>query len=121
MSDKKKNPLKGIANYFREVRAELKKVVWPTLKQIQNNTLIVIVCIIFVGAIIWALDLGFKVTLGKVVSVAETTQQSEAPQGIPQGNIPMESIPMDNAPQGNVPMDNAIQDGGAAPQQNNEQ
>lgn len=75
MSEKKKmNPFNGIVNYFREVRAELKKVVWPTLKQIKNNTVIVIICLLFVGAIIWVLDLGFGATLGTVVDKANSQQ-----------------------------------------------
>ncbi|MDR0406043.1 MAG: preprotein translocase subunit SecE [Clostridiales bacterium] len=77
MSDKKKNPFQGIVTYFKEVRAELKKVVWPTLKQIQNNTVIVIICLVFVGAVIWVLDLGFKTTLGKAVDLAEQSQTTE--------------------------------------------
>ena len=51
--------MESIRGYFREVRAELKKVVWPTFKQIQKNTLIVIVCLILVGAIIAVFDAGF--------------------------------------------------------------
>jgi preprotein translocase subunit SecE len=78
MKDKnKKNPLKGIANYFREVRSELKKVVWPTLKQIKNNTIIVIISLVFVGAIIWVLDLGFGATLGNVVDWANDKQSQQ--------------------------------------------
>ena len=33
---------KKISNYFKESRAELKKVVWPTRKQTINHTLTVI-------------------------------------------------------------------------------
>ena len=45
--------------YFREVKAELKKVIWPSRKQIVNNTGVVILSIIIVGAVIWVLDLVF--------------------------------------------------------------
>ena len=31
-----------ICRYFRELRSELKKVVWPTPKQVLKNTLIVL-------------------------------------------------------------------------------
>lgn len=78
MSEKKKmNPLKGIVNYFKEVRAELKKVVWPTFSQVKNNTIIVIVSLVFVGAIIWVLDLGFGATLGTVIDMAEPPAQND--------------------------------------------
>ena len=43
--------------YFRELRSELKKVVWPTPKQVVKNTLVVLVCVLIVGAFIWIFDL----------------------------------------------------------------
>ncbi len=46
----------AIARYFRELRSELKKVVWPTPKQVLKNTLIVLACILVVGAFIWVFD-----------------------------------------------------------------
>ena len=46
----------GIARYFRELRSELKKVVWSTPKQVLKNTLIVIACVLFVGVFIWVFD-----------------------------------------------------------------
>ena len=47
---------KRIARWFREMRSELKKVVWPTKSQIINNTLVVIACVIVVGIFIWIFD-----------------------------------------------------------------
>ena len=46
----------GICRYFRELKSELKKVVWPTPKQVLKNTLIVIVCVLVVGVFIWLFD-----------------------------------------------------------------
>ena len=46
----------AICRYFRELRSELKKVVWPTPKQVLKNTLIVLACILVVGAFIWVFD-----------------------------------------------------------------
>ena len=42
--------------WFKEMKSELKKVVWPTSKQTINNTVIVIVCCILVGICIWLFD-----------------------------------------------------------------
>lgn len=64
-----------ILNYFKEVKSELKKVVWPSFKQVKNNTLIVIVCVLIIGAFIWILDAAFGVTLGNVI---EKIQGGEA-------------------------------------------
>ena len=51
-----KRTLGGIARYFRELRSELKKVVWPTARQVAKNTLIVLACVLVVGAFIWMFD-----------------------------------------------------------------
>ena len=45
-----------IGRWFRELKIELKKVVWPTGKQTVNNTVIVIICCIIVGICIWLFD-----------------------------------------------------------------
>ena len=42
--------------YFRELKSELKKVVWPTGKQVLNNTLIVLGCCAVIGVFIWLFD-----------------------------------------------------------------
>ena len=46
----------AIAKYFRELRSELKKVVWSTPKQVAKNTLIVVACVLVVGVFIWLFD-----------------------------------------------------------------
>ena len=52
-----KRVLGRIAKYFRELRSELKKVVWPTPKQVLKNTLIVLACVLVVGIFVWLFDL----------------------------------------------------------------
>ena len=46
----------NVARYFRELRSELKKVVWSTPKQVAKNTLIVVACVLVVGVFIWLFD-----------------------------------------------------------------
>ena len=57
-----------IAKFFKDIKAEVKKVIWPTKKQLINNTGIVILCILIIGAGIWILDAvfswGFKAIMG---------------------------------------------------------
>ena len=45
-----------VRKYFRELRSELKKVSWPTPKQVLKNTLIVLACVLVVGVFIWMFD-----------------------------------------------------------------
>ena len=56
--DKKSKPgiFQRIGRWFREMKSELKKVVWPTKSQMVNNTVIVLVCTLIVGICIWVFD-----------------------------------------------------------------
>jgi preprotein translocase subunit SecE len=42
--------------WFREMKSELKKVVWPTKEQVLQNTLVVLACVLVVGVFIWIFD-----------------------------------------------------------------
>ncbi len=58
-SKNKKKPLGffgRIAKWFRELRSELKKVVWPTKSQVINNTLVALGVIFASAVVIWAFD-----------------------------------------------------------------
>ena len=55
MADEKKVK-KDHGKWFREMRSELKKVVWPSGKTTMKNTLTVLVCSLCVGAVIWVFD-----------------------------------------------------------------
>ncbi|MCL6451866.1 MAG: preprotein translocase subunit SecE [Acetobacteraceae bacterium] len=48
--------LARLAGFLREVRAELKKVVWPTRKETVVFTSVVIVSVIIVATAIWVID-----------------------------------------------------------------
>jgi len=55
----KKRKIKGknrIAKWFREMRSELNKVVWPTPKQITNNTFVALTVMACAAVLIWCLD-----------------------------------------------------------------
>jgi preprotein translocase, SecE subunit, bacterial len=54
---KEKKKVNPVVRWIKELRAELKKVMWPTRKQTINNTAIVIACCAVVGAFIWVFDL----------------------------------------------------------------
>ena len=45
-----------VRKYFRELRSELKKVVWPDGKTTAKNTGTVILCSLGVGVFIWVFD-----------------------------------------------------------------
>ena len=53
-----KNLPANIARPFRDMWHELKKVTWPSRKDLINYTLIVLASIVFMGVVIGLLDLG---------------------------------------------------------------
>lgn len=52
-----------VLSYFRELKSETKKVVWPSFKQVRNNTGVVITFIVLLGVFISLIDLGFTYLL----------------------------------------------------------
>lgn len=50
---------KSISKWFRDFRSECKKIVWPTKKQVINNTIVVIVVAIIVSLFVYVLDVSF--------------------------------------------------------------
>lgn len=50
---------KNKKRFFKDFKAELKKVIWPTPKQLVNNTAAVVVIVIITATIVFALDFGF--------------------------------------------------------------
>ena len=47
-------------HFFKDFKAELKKVIWPTPKQIVNNTIAVVTIVIITAIIVLVLDLAFE-------------------------------------------------------------
>jgi len=60
---------KSVVKYFKDARSEFKKVVWPSRKQVINNTVVVLVSMVVSGLAIWGMDTVFmfliKLMLGK--------------------------------------------------------
>ena len=78
MKNNKKENNKNKKSFFKNFKAELKKVVWPTPKQLVNNTVAVITIVLITAAIVFVLDLTFE-TLNKygVDKVKESITQIE--------------------------------------------
>ena len=59
----------GSRRYFRELRSELKKVVWPTPKQVLKNTLIVAACVVVIGVFIWLFDFASGAIISSLMDI----------------------------------------------------
>ncbi|TCP53175.1 protein translocase subunit secE/sec61 gamma [Tamaricihabitans halophyticus] len=60
--DKEKRPslFARLARFFREVVGELRKVIWPTKKQMITYTIVVLVFVAFMVTLVAGLDLAFS-------------------------------------------------------------
>jgi preprotein translocase subunit SecE len=63
--EKKASVFSRLVRFIREVWAELRKVIWPTQKQMITYTTVVLVFVVFMVALVSGLDLAF----GKVIEV----------------------------------------------------
>ncbi|MCI8759691.1 MAG: preprotein translocase subunit SecE [Clostridia bacterium] len=57
----KKENNKNKKSFFKDFKAELKKVNWPTPKQLLNNTIAVVTIVIITAVIVFALDVVFEI------------------------------------------------------------
>ena len=57
----KKENSKNKKSFFKDFKAELKKVNWPTPKQLLNNTIAVVTIVIITAVIVFALDVVFEI------------------------------------------------------------
>jgi preprotein translocase subunit SecE len=46
----------GIKTWFRGMKSELKKVVWPNRKTITKNVIVAVTVMVAAGVVIWAFD-----------------------------------------------------------------
>ncbi|MEU5215515.1 preprotein translocase subunit SecE [Streptomyces sp. NPDC020807] len=56
----KKGPLARLALFYRQIIAELRKVVWPTRSQLTSYTTVVIVFVVIMIGLVTVIDYGFQ-------------------------------------------------------------
>ncbi|WP_405601077.1 preprotein translocase subunit SecE [Streptomyces sp. NBC_01410] len=56
----KKGPLGRLALFYRQIVAELRKVVWPTRSQLSTYTTVVIVFVVVMIGLVTVIDYGFQ-------------------------------------------------------------
>ena len=55
----RRGPVSRVTRFFREVAAELRKVIWPTRKELVTYTSVVLVFVTFMVALVSGLDILF--------------------------------------------------------------
>ena len=59
--------VRELKTFFTEVRAELKKVTWPSRQEVYTTTIVVLATTFFFGFYLWGLDLVFSQILSHVL------------------------------------------------------
>ena len=57
---------KRFINFLKDVRAEVKKVSWPTRNEVYSTTLVVIIAMVFFGVYLYLMDIVFSWVLLKI-------------------------------------------------------
>ena len=76
IKDNKKN------NFGKELKSELKKVTWPSFKQLANNTYAVVAIVLIVAVIVFVLDVCFenlnKISVDKLKLIVSSDTEENA-------------------------------------------
>lgn len=75
-----KKQSKDKKHFMKDFKAELKRVIWPTPKQLLNNTVAVITIVLITAVIVFALDVVFESMntygIDKLKAVVDTTNET---------------------------------------------
>ena len=47
-------------SWFKELKAEFNRIIWPTKERIAKETAVVVICAIIIGVIVAVLDVGIQ-------------------------------------------------------------
>lgn len=85
----KKEPLfTRIGRFLKEVVGELKKLTWPTRKELVSYTLTVMGFILLLGVIIYVLDLAFGSGLGLIANIGSNAAATPTAAVSPTPTLP---------------------------------
>ena len=78
---KNEKNIKDKTSFMKSFKAELKKVIWPTPKQLFNNTVAVLAIVLVTAVIVFVLDITFesinKYGIDKIKEVVSNSATSE--------------------------------------------
>jgi preprotein translocase subunit SecE len=60
---------KRLGPFLKEVRAEVKKVTWPSRNEVYSTTIVVILATIFFGVYLYIMDLIFSYAISNIESL----------------------------------------------------
>lgn len=64
-----KTIIQKVVGFLKDYKSEIKKIVWPNLKSVVSNTIIVLIICLIVGLFVWLVDKGLGELLSLIWSV----------------------------------------------------
>jgi len=104
---KSKKEEKNKRHFFKDFKAELKRVVWPTPKQLLNSTIAVITIVLVIGVIVFALDMGFEL-LNKQNAKLQSSLQEKYSNSVESNTTSVESD--EASSEGSNTVENTVKD-----------
>ena len=99
MAKKNEKNSKDKTSFMKSFKAELKKVVWPTPKQLFNNTVAVLTIVLITAVIVFVLDFAFesmnKYGIDKIKGVVTNSTSNETVDNVID-NTTDENLTVDN-------------------------
>lgn len=56
LSGRREGPIGRLSKFLRDVRAEMKRVSWPSAKEVKNTTIITLVAVVFFAIYLFLVD-----------------------------------------------------------------
>ena len=95
IKDNKKN------NFGKELKSELKKVTWPSFKQLANNTYAVVAIVLIVAVIVFVLDVCFenlnKISVDKLKLIVSSDTEENAEESTSDSETSTEENNVENS------------------------
>ena len=93
MAKEAKNKKENNKHFWKDFKAELKKVIWPSPKQVANNTTAVITIVLLTAIIVFVLDLTFETLnthgVDKLRSIVRKTETNSISENSVSSNVLM--------------------------------
>ena len=63
------NATDSVAKYYRDLKAEFKKITWPTKDEVYKTTGVVLTTVVLFTLILWLYDTGFGMVLRSIINL----------------------------------------------------
>ena len=90
---------KAIARFFKDLRGETKKIVWPDGKTVLKSTGVVLAVIAVFTVVIWLIDLGLSKSIDLLSNVARNADTAVTEVADAEDNAVSENLVIEDEPQ----------------------